>query len=210
MTRITERLFYRIAKRWIAGYTLQDAIDAARNANERKIHAILNRLGEHTPDQKLIQQYVEEYLKLLETIRSENLQATISVKPSQIGLAAEIPLYRSNLLKIIARAEAEGRFVWIDMENSPYTGSTVEIYRELIGTHNDLGLCLQANMKRTESDLRDLLPRGGKIRLVKGAFPESGEGAFKRRSQVKTYYLQAIRILFEQNWVFSVWYHGEK
>src|SRR5205809_2087207 len=128
MTRITERLFYRIAKRWIAGYTLQDAMDAARNANERKIHAILNRLGEHTPDRKLIQQYVDEYLKLLETIQSENLQATISVKPSQIGLAAEISLYKDNLLNIIARAEEEGRFVWIDMENSPYTESTVEIF----------------------------------------------------------------------------------
>src|SRR2546430_3207746 len=192
MTRITERLFYRIAKRWIAGYTLQDATDAARNANERKIHAVLNRRGEHTPDRKLIQQYVEEYLKLLETIQTENLQALISVKPSQIGLAAEIPLYRDNLLKIIAAAEGEGRFVWIDMENSPYTKSTVEIYRELLGTHKDLGLCLQANMKRTESDLRDLLPRGGQIRLVKGGVPENGGGAFQRRSGLKANYLRQI------------------
>src|SRR5437879_12311547 len=120
MTRITERLFYRIARRWIAGYTLQDAMDAARNANERNIHAILNRLGEHTPDRKLIQQYVEEYMKLLETIQSENLQATISVKPSQIGLAAEISLYKGNLLKIIARAADAGRFEWIGMEHAPH------------------------------------------------------------------------------------------
>src|SRR5436305_12629599 len=105
MTRITERLFYRIARRWIAGYTLQDAMDAARNANERKIHPILNRLGEHTPERKLIQQYLEEYLKLLETIQSENLQATISVKPPQIGLAAEISLFKVNLLKIMPTAE---------------------------------------------------------------------------------------------------------
>jgi len=210
MTRITERLFYRIARRWIAGYTLQDAIDAARNANERKIHAILNRLGEHTPDRKLIQQYVEEYMKLLETIQSENLQATISVKPSQIGLAAEISLYKGNLLKIIARAEEEGRFVWIDMENSPYTESTVEIYRELLGTHKDLGLCLQANMKRTESDLRDLLPRGGKIRLVKGAYPENGQIAFKRRSELNANYLRLMHILFEQNGFFAIGTHDEK
>jgi len=210
MTRITERLFYRIAKRWIAGYTLQDAMDAASNANERKIHAILNRLGEHTPDRKLIQQYVEEYLKLLETIESENLQATISVKPSQIGLAAEISLYKDNLLKIIARAEEEGRFVWIDMENSPYTESTVEVYRELLGTHKDLGLCLQANMKRTESDLRDLLPRGGKIRLVKGAYPENGEVAFKRRSELNANYLRLMHILFEQNGFFAIGTHDEK
>ena len=210
MTRITERLFYRIARRWIAGYTLQDAMDAARNANERNIHAILNRLGEHTPDRKLIQQYVEEYMKLLETIQSENLQATISVKPSQIGLAAEISLYKGNLLKIIARAEEEGRFVWIDMENSPYTESTVEIYRELLGTHKDLGLCLQANMKRTESDLRDLLPRGGKIRLVKGAYPENGQIAFKRRSELNANYLRLMHILFEQNGFFAIGTHDEK
>jgi len=210
MTRITERLFYRIAKRWIAGYTLQDATDAARNANQRKIHAILNRLGEHTPDRKLIQQYVDEYLKLLETIQSENLQATISVKPSQIGLAAEIPLYKDNLLKIIARAEEEGRFVWIDMENSPYTESTVEVYRELLGAHKDLGLCLQANMKRSENDLKDLLPRGGKIRLVKGAYPENGEVAFKRRSELNANYLRLMRLLFEQDGFFAIGTHDEK
>ena len=210
MTRIAERLFYRIAKRWIAGYTLQDAMNAARNANERKIHAIINRLGEHTPDRKLIHQYVEEYLKLLETIQTENLQATISVKPSQIGLGAEVPLYRDNLLKILAKAEEEGRFVWIDMENSPYTESTIEVYRELIGTHKDLGLCLQANMKRTENDLRDLLPRGGKIRLVKGAYPENGEVAFKRRSELNANYLRLMQLLFEQSGFFAIGTHDEK
>ena len=210
MTRIIERLFYRIAKRWIAGYTLQDAMDAARNANQRKIHAILNRLGEHTPDRRLIQQYVDEYLKLLETIQSENLQATISVKPSQIGLAAEIPFYRDNLLKIIARAEEEGRFVWIDMENSLYTESTVEVYRELLGTHKDLGLCLQANMKRSENDLKDLLPRGGKIRLVKGAYPENGAVAFKRRSELNANYFRLMRLLFERGGFFAIGTHDEK
>ena len=199
-----------MAKRWIAGYTLQDAMEAARNANQRKIHAILNRLGEHTPDRKLIQQYVDEYLKLLGTIQSENLQATISVKPSQVGLAAEITLYRDNLLKIIARAEEEGRFVWIDMENSPYTESTVEVYRELLGAHKDLGLCLQANMKRTENDLKDLAPREGKIRLVKGAYPENGEVAFKRRSEVNANYLRLMHMLFEHGGFFAIGTHDEK
>jgi proline dehydrogenase len=210
LTRITERLFYRIAKRWIAGYTLQDAVDAARNANERKMQALLNRLGEHTPDRILIQQYVEEYLRLLDAIQSEKVQATISIKPSQIGLTADIALYRDNLLKILAKAEEEGRFVWIDMENSPYTESTVEIYRELLGTHKDLGLCLQANMKRSESDLRDLLPRGGKIRLVKGAYPENGEVAFKRRSDLNANYLRLMQLMFEQGGFFAIGTHDEK
>jgi proline dehydrogenase len=210
MTRITERLFYRIAKRWIAGYTLQDAVNAARNANERKMQALLNRLGEHTPDRTLIQQYVEEYLKLLDAIKSEKLEATISIKPSQIGLTADVTLYRDNLLKILARGEDEGRFVWIDMENSPYTESTVQIYRELLVTHKKLGLCLQANMKRSESDLRDLLPRGGKIRLVKGAYPENGDVAFKRRSELNANYLRLMHILFEQGKFFAIGTHDEK
>jgi proline dehydrogenase len=210
MTRITERLFYRIAKRWIAGYTLKDAIIAARNANERKMQALLNRLGEHTPDRNLIQQYVEEYLKLLDTIQNEKLQAIISIKPSQIGLAADSTLYRENLLKILAKAEVEGQFVWIDMENSPYTESTVGIYRELLATHKDLGLCLQANMKRTEGDLRDLLPRGGKIRLVKGAYPENGEIALKRRSDLNANYLRLMQLLFEQGGFFAIGTHDEK
>ena len=210
MTRIAERLFYRIAKRWIAGYTLQDAINSARDANERKMQALLNRLGEHTPDRNLIQQYVEEYLKLLEAIRSDKLQAAISIKPSQIGLTADATLYRDNLLKILTKAEEEERFVWIDMENSPYTESTVNIYRELLVTHNDLGLCLQANMKRSESDLRDLLPRGGKIRLVKGAYPENGDVAFKRRSELNANYVRLMHILFEQGTFFAIGTHDEK
>jgi proline dehydrogenase len=210
MTRIIERLFYRIAKRWIAGYTLRDAINSARDANNRKMQALINRLGEHTPDRKLIQQYVEEYLNLLEAIQNEKLLATISIKPSQIGLTADATLYRDNLLKIVAKAEEEGRFVWIDMENSPYTESTIEIYRELLSTHKDLGLCLQANMKRSETDLKDLLPRGGKIRLVKGAYPENRQIAFKHGNELNANYLRLMRILFEEAGFFAIGTHDEK
>jgi proline dehydrogenase len=210
MTRLIEGLFYRIAKRWIAGYTMQDAINAARDANDRKMQALINRLGEHTPDRNLIQQYVEEYLNLLEAIQNERLQATISIKPSQLGLTADATLYRDNLLKILVKTGEEGRFVWIDMENSPYTESTVEIYRELLSTHKDLGLCLQANMKRSETDLKNLLPRGGKIRLVKGAYPENGEIAFKRRTELNANYLRLMHILFEQAEFFAIGTHDEK
>jgi proline dehydrogenase len=210
MTRIIERLFYRIAKRWIAGYTLRDAINSARDANSRKMQALINRLGEHTPDRNLIQQYVEEYLNLLEAIQNEKLLATISIKPSQIGLTADATLYRDNLLKIVAKAEEEGRFVWIDMENSPYTESTIEIYRELLSAHKDLGLCLQANMKRSETDLKDLLSHGGKIRLVKGAYPENRQIAFKHGSELNANYLRLMRILFEGAGFFAIGTHDEK
>src|SRR3989442_9903425 len=89
MPGLTERLLYRVAKRWIAGYTLEDAIRVAKDANNRKLRVILNRLGEHTPDEKLIQGYTEEYLKLLDRIQAEKIDGTISVKPSQLGYDRE-------------------------------------------------------------------------------------------------------------------------
>src|SRR6266571_3553652 len=170
MPGLTERLLYRVAKRWIAGYSLEDAINVAHDANNRKLRAILNRLGEHTPDEKLIQSYTEEYLKLLDRIQAEKIDGTISVKPSQIGLAANPSLYKTNLLRIIERAENYHEFVWIDMENSPYTEATVKTYLEILPSHRRLGVCLQANMKRTESDLQDIIAREGIVRLVKGAY----------------------------------------
>ena len=210
MPGLTERLLYRVAKRWIAGYSLDDAIKVAHDANNRKLRVILNRLGEHTPDERLIQGYAEEYLRLLDQIQAEKIDGTISVKPSQLGLAASPSLYNTNLAKIIERAETYNDFVWIDMENSPYTEETLKTYRELLPSHPQLGVCLQANMKRTESDLKDLIPRGGIIRLVKGAYPESGEVAYKKRREVDANYVRLMTMLFEGGGGFAIGTHDGK
>jgi proline dehydrogenase len=210
MPGLTERLLYRVAKRWIAGYSLEDAIEVAHDANNRHLRAILNRLGEHTPDEKLIQSYAEEYLKLLDRIRDEKIDGTISVKPSQIGLAANPTLYNSNLLRIVEKAETNDEFVWIDMENSPYTEATIRTYLEILPSYPRLGVCLQANMKRTESDLMDLIHRGGRIRLVKGAYPESAEVAYKKRSDVDANYLKLMTMLFEEGDHFGIGTHDGK
>lgn len=207
MSRLTEKLFYKIAKRWIAGYTIDDAVKAAHDANNRGVSAILNRLGEHTPDRKLIEGYADEYLKLIDVISEDKIQATISVKPSQLGLALDSSLYRDLLLKIVGKAEQEDQFLWIDMENSPYTEATVDTYADLLSSHKSVGMCLQSNMKRTETDLKQLLPNGGKIRLVKGAYPENGDVAFKRRSDVTANYERLMRTLFEQAEFFAIGTH---
>ena len=210
MPGLGERLLYKVAKRWIAGYTLEDALNAARDANNKKMQAILNRLGEHTPDIKLIEEYKEEYFRLLDSISAENIQGTISVKPSQIGLAADVALYKRNLVDIVEKAWSNHQFVWLDMENSPYTEATVNVYRDLLSSGRDhVGMCLQANMKRTQNDLKDLLSRGGKIRLVKGAYPESAEIAYKRRSEINANYLRLMEMLFEGADFFGIGTHDQ-
>lgn len=207
MARITERLFYRIAKRWIAGYTMEDASKAAHDANRRNVFAIINRLGEHTPDRNLIDQYYQEYLKLIDMIPNEKINGTISVKPSQIGLALDPELFKDIVPNILEKTEQKHLFLWIDMENSPYTQQTVDMYRELLGSHKQVGMCLQSNMKRTEDDMKDLVPRGGKIRLVKGAYPETGAVAFKRRSDINANYLRQMSYLFEEAEYFAIATH---
>jgi proline dehydrogenase len=210
MPGVTERLLYRVAKRWIAGYNLEDAIIDARHANEKKMAAIVNRLGEHTPDRKLIEEYVGEYFRLLDRMHETNVIGAISVKPSQLGLTAEPSLFSQNLSRIIDKARDMKRSVWVDMENSPYTDNTIQVYREHFDSYKELGLCLQANLRRTRSDLENLLRIGAMIRLVKGAYPESADVAFKKKSEVDQNYLDLLRILFENGSRFVVGTHDDK
>lgn len=210
MPGLTERLLYRVAKRWIAGYTLEDAIKAAHDTNSKKLKVLLNRLGEHTPDEKLIQGYTEEYLRLLDRVREDKIEGTISVKPSQLGLAANTSVYETNLRRILERAGSYGKFVWIDMENSPYTEETLQSYKDILPSYRELGVCLQANMRRTEADLKDLIPRGGIVRLVKGAYPETANVVYKKRSDVDSNYSRLMTLLFEGGGRFALGTHDGK
>ncbi len=210
MPGLSERLFWPVAKRWIAGREIDDAIRIAREANQRQIDAIVNRLGEHTPDPKLIQGYTEEYLKLLQRLEGESVKGCISVKPSQLGLAADLELYRTNLSRILEEADSMGRFVWVDMENSPYTEATLQVYGDLLGSYKQIGVCLQANLKRTEADLKSLLAREGKIRLTKGAYSENNEIAYKKKSMINDHYDALMTTLFEQSSWFAIATHDEK
>jgi len=210
MPGLAERLLYRVAKRWIAGYMLEDAIKAAHDANGRKLQVILNRLGEHTPDRRLIEEYTQEYLRLLDAISEQEVDGTISVKPSQLGLAVDPLLFRSNLERILERAELSKRFVWLDMENSPYTEATLRAYTELLTDHPGLGVCLQANLKRTQKDLQNLLTNMGKVRLVKGAYPEDSSIAYKKRSSIDSNYKQLMEMLFKAGNDFAIATHDTK
>lgn len=210
MPGLTERLLYRVAKRWIAGYNVDDAIRVAHETNKRKIRVIINRLGEDTPDPKLIEEYNQEYHRILELLEQEGIDGTISVKPSQLGLATEASLYKDNLSGILEKADMGNRDVWIDMEGSSYTEATLQVYKELFREHRTIGVCLQANLKRTENDLQNLLPMGARIRLVKGAYPEKASIAYKNRAQVDSNYLRLLQTLFQDGDSFVVGTHDMK
>jgi proline dehydrogenase len=203
-------LFWPIAKKWIAGREIGDAIQVAKQANARKIDSIINRLGEHTPDPRLIQEYTQEYLRLLEAMAESEVSGCISVKPTQLGLSADPALYKKNVAQILEKADSEKRFTWVDMESSVYTEPTLQVYKELVDSYSEMGICLQANLKRTEADLKSLLAREGKIRLTKGAYSESNQTAYKKKAAINDNYVSLMKMLFDQGTWFAIATHDER
>ena len=124
---------------------------------------------------------------MLRRIREQQLDAEISVKPTQLGLDLNSELCYDNLREIIA-GEAPERIVWIDMEASNYVDATLQLYRRALSEFPNVGLCLQAYLRRTKADLASLLPLHASIRLVKGAYSEPPEIAFPQKIDVDENY----------------------
>ena len=185
---LIEKVLFKVAKKWIAGNTMEDALRYARDANMKGMAAIINRLGEHMMSEDKIGATVSQYLGLISHKRKAKVSGGISVKPTQVGLAKDAGECSANLEKIIGEALKSQSFVWIDMESSEYTDETISAYLGLFERYERVGIALQANLKRTEQDMLRLLGRGAKVRLVKGAYRESAKNAFKTRHEVDASY----------------------
>ncbi|MGP6220738.1 proline dehydrogenase family protein [Caldiplasma sukawensis] len=198
-----------IAGKWIAGPTEEDAIERGERFKKLGIGAILNYLGEAFTDQSDIDDAVNSYLKIIDKIENGDDKMQISVKPTQIGLALNKEITLKNLLKIIEKAKEKNIFVWIDMEESNYVDSTIEIYLEALKSYKETGLCMQAYLKRTYDDVVKVSSNGGVIRLVKGAYTESEEIAFKNKDEINKNYIKILELLFEKSERFMVASHDE-
>lgn len=208
--RLIESLAYPLAKRFIAGEGLDDAITRARITNARGMAAIINLLGEHTSVRGDIEQAAREYEVTLRRFRTEGIRGCISIKPSQIGLALNVQFARDNLRSIIESAKGLGTFVWLDMEESTYTQSTIDLYNWLHAQHSASGLAIQANLKRTRDDLKQILSHGGIVRLCKGAYGESPDIAWKSKSDIDRSFRDLTEVLFAEAKRFAIATHDQK
>jgi len=202
-----------IANRFVAGESAVSVLDRARELNDRGIGAICNRLGEHYDSRGPADEDVEAYRRLLAEFRSRGLRACVSVKPTQLGLRVDEALFRENLVRVVDAAVGDGRgdgagggdggagaagFVWLDMEGPGTTEPTLAAF-EAVSPANPgrVGVCLQANLARTEQDVDRLADVPGKVRLVKGAYdPPEGEGV-RDADAVNAAYEARLGELFE-------------
>jgi proline dehydrogenase len=188
-----------IASRFVAGETPAVALEHTRLTNAEGVKVILNLLGEHYDDPAPARADADTYRQLLADIDSTGLDACISVKPSQIGLDVSEDLFREQYRAIAAAGDEHDVFVWCDMEDATTTGATLDAYEDLAREFGGgMGLCVQANLRRTKTDLERLADVPGKIRLVKGAYEEDSDIAYTEKSAVNEAYREDLEFMFQE------------
>ena len=205
-----EKILFGVAKKWIAGNTLNDALDSAFTAYKNGRHVIINKLGEYHTSKTQINKTVKEYQKIVSALRKKKIRGAISVKPTQVGLSISKRECLKNFQTIIISAIESHIFIWIDMESSEHTDETLEIYYDLFARYERIGIAIQANLKRTKNDLIDLLEHGAKIRLVKGAYKENSRIAFKTKDEIDKNYKNLMKLLFKKGNEFGIATHDSK
>ena len=193
----------RVARRFVAGETLDDAIAAARNVNSAGQSASLDLLGENVTDEAGARRVAEGYFATFDRIAREKLDANVSLKLTQLGLDLSESLCEELIEKIVAYATGMGNFVRIDMEGSAYTQRTVEITKRVRAKYAGTGTVMQSYLYRTEKDIEDLLQAGCRMRLCKGAYNELPDVAFAKKADVDANYVKLMKMLLA-----SGIYHG--
>jgi proline dehydrogenase len=187
-----------IANKFVVGEQPIEAINHAHTLNARGVGTILNLLGEHYAERVLADGDTATYRHLLSDIASADLDACISVKPSQIGLEISTSLFGENLANIVDTARETDTFVWVDMEDHTTTDDTLEAFATNVVDYPKMGLCVQANLRRSRADIERLADLPGKVRLVKGAYDPPAELAYRQKTEVDAAYHDLLELAFQQ------------
>ncbi len=193
----------RMARRFVAGEELDDAVAAAHACNQAGMKVSLDHLGENVASEADARRARDAYLGVFDRIAQEKLDANVSLKLTQLGLELSTDLCAELLDSIVAHAAGYGSFVRVDMEGSSYTKRTVDLVKRARGKNPAMGTVIQAYLYRSEQDIRDLLAIGCRIRLCKGAYNEPPGIAFPRKADVDANYVKLMKLLLP-----SGVYHG--
>ncbi len=185
----------QLADRFVAGENVLEAVDAVRALNARGIRATLDVLGESVTNREGACRAADNYLKLLDVIAEAGIDSNVSLKLSQMGLDVDPALCRDNMLRILGRAEALSNFVRIDMEDSAHTQPTLDLFAGLYAVHRNVGVVIQAYLYRSPQDVEDLIARGARVRLCKGAYAEPASVAYPKKEDVDRAYAELMEQL---------------
>ena len=200
----------RLASRFVAGETIDEAIAATQELNVRGASVELDYLGEHVADLAQTGVAVSNYLDMLARIAGANIEAQVSVKPSQMGQELDDDLCYINFCRVLERAGEHENFVWMDMESSDFTERTLQLYTKLRARFNNIGLALQAYLYRCRADVEAISSIVGTVRLVKGAYNEPHHVAFPRKRDVDDNFALLTEALLSSKQFHAIATHDEK
>lgn len=185
------------ARRFIAGESMEDTVAPVRALNQRGITVSLDYLGENVARPEQAAESVAYYLRLFRFISDNRLDANVSLKLTQLGLDIDAALAEANMRAILSDALGYGQFVRIDMEGSPYTQRTLDLFHALWPDFKNAGVVIQSYLYRSEQDVEKLIELGARVRLCKGAYSEPREVAFQDKADVDANYLRLMRRLLK-------------
>jgi len=208
---IKNGLARKVARRFVAGETKDQAVSVVAEVNKKGIRATLDHLGENVTQAAEAVASADSYVEILDAIEAAKIDSNVSLKLTQMGLDVDEQLCFDNLSRICNRAQELNNFVRIDMESSAYTDRTLGLFRRLwdSGLRN-VGVVLQAYLYRTEDDVREMNALGVRVRLCKGAYNEPAEVAFPRKADVDANFAKLTRLLIKEGNYPGIATHDER
>jgi proline dehydrogenase len=186
------------SRRFVAGEALDEAIAVAGQLNVLGMDVTLDHLGEAVESEEQAAKATDDYIEILERLaRESEVEATISIKPTQIGLAIDRDLCLKNMRRLAESARSHGNFIRMDMEASSYVDGTLSVFYELFDEFENIGAVIQSYLRRSEEDTRELARRGAPVRLCKGAYSEPTELAFQKKAEIDDNYVRLLEILMD-------------
>ena len=191
---------WKAASRFVAGSSIDEAIQVVRALNAKGINATLDQLGEHTSTADEANRAADGIIAVLDEIQKAGVRSNVSIKLTQIGMGMDDEVCRANLARILERAQKYANFVRVDIEDTPYTDQTIAFFHDMLAkglTVATVGMAAQSYLFRAEADVRKLVEIGTSFRLVKGAYKEPPEVAFPKKADVDANYDTLTSILID-------------
>ena len=200
MIRIMPRWsIHPFAKTYVAGESVQETVSVVKKVNDRGFTCTLDILGEHVQSAAEAENITREYCDLYDVIAAENMNSNISIKLTHIGLALDKTIATDNLVLILKQAKKHDNFLRIDMENSRYTQQTIDLYKNYVSDYPNMGIVLQACLKRSLEDARNLNWTGFNTRVCKGIYYERETIALKDRAAIQDNFFNITKEILSGN-----------
>lgn len=198
------------AARFVAGESMDRAIEVVRELNSKSILATLDVLGESVSQASEANAAAQEYLKLLDAIAQSRVNANVSLKLTQMGLNIDPALCQANMDRILTKAAGYNNWVRVDMEDSSLTQKTIDYFNNLYATYKNTGIVLQSYLPRSLKDMQDYVAMGVNVRVVKGAYAEPDTIRFPNKADTDRQYVEMCKVALSKGVYVAIATHDEK